>query len=577
MTRLPIAIPGALCAFTLIAVAALTGLADGDGAPGAPDATRPVPVVKGVPKKPTYHKHVAKVLQRRCTTCHHEGDIAPMSLDNYEDAADWIDLALEEIGAGRMPPWQPTRGVGRFHGERELTDREWATLARWSEQGALEGRPRKNAKPPEYAQGWTLGTPDAVLSYGEAFRVPGEGDDIYRCFPIKTDFGEDVFVQAIDVQPGDRRIVHHVVLYIDTTDEAQALDAAEDGPGYTCFGGPGLRGLDEIDSNNLDLNSNAGLVLGGWAPGNRPSRLPEGLGIRIPAGATVIMQVHYHPIPGEPVAEQTEFGLYFTDDPAPEDVYLLPLINTNFTIPAGDAAYEVTAELGPSALIAEATGFPVQVAAQVHAVLPHMHLLGKAIAVDLDLADGTTQRLVEINDWDFNWQGTYQFEEAVPAPFGSSLRLTCVFDNSADNPFNPSSPPQAISWGEQTVDEMALAFVAVSLRFPDNVLDLMEFLGQPLPHRRGLKAITSDRPPEIRRARIDKKGRLVLSVKRLNGGGRIEVDGEPLADSLVRSRNPRRMKVDVSTSLVGVAVGTTLELRIRRTDGRLSEPFQFTR
>jgi hypothetical protein len=228
-------------------------------------------------------------------------------------------------------------------------------------------------------------------------------------------------------------------------------------------------------------------------------------------------------------------------------------------------------------LFEELTGFPLEVSAQVHAVLPHMHLLGKAIEVELDLPDGTTQRLVEINDWSFDWQDTYHFQRAVPAPFGSVLRMRCVFDNSADNPFNPNAPPQPVSWGEQTTDEMALAFVAVSLRFPDSVLDLFSVLGQPLPHPRGLKTITAARPPEIRRARIDKRGRLVLDVKRLKGGGRLEVDGTPAAGSLTIARNPRRLKLDAEAALEGVTPGSSVKLRVRRTDGRLSAPFTFFR
>jgi hypothetical protein len=440
-----------------------------------------------------------------------------------------------------------------------------------------EGKPRRKAPDVEYVTGWSLGDPDAILAYGEAFTVPGEGDDIYRCLPIRTDFGRDVFVQAIDVRPGDRRVVHHVVLYLDGENESHALDDQESGPGYVCFGGPGLPGFGELDENaTLDPGA-AGLVLGGWAPGNRPHFLPDGLGVRIPAGASVVMQVHYHPLAGEAVPDATEFGLYFTDHPDPEDVYLLPLVNMDFTIPADAAAYEVTAELSPAALLEELTGFPLQVSAEIHAVLPHMHLLGKAISVDLDLPDQTTQRLVEIEDWSFDWQDTYNFTRPVQAPFGSTLRLSCVFDNSADNPFNPNVPPRPVSWGEQTTDEMALAFVAVSLRFPDSVLDVFSLLGQPLPHPRGLAPIVSNRPPEIRRARLDRRGRLVVDVKRMKGGGRIEIDGTALDTSLTLARKPRRLKVDAPASITDAAAGTTFSIRVRRADGRLSVPITLTR
>ena len=546
---------------------------------GAHDAALDVPVAKGVPETPTYHRHVEQVLRDNCTTCHHDGDIAPMSLDTYDNASAWIARCLEEIAAGRMPPWQPTRGVGHFEGERGLTDKEWATLAAWNAAGAPEGKPKKRRKQPvDYVDGWSLGEPDAVLSYGESFSVPGTGDDIYRCFPIETDFGRDVFVRAIDMRPGDRRVVHHVVLYLDTTGESHALDAAEPGPGYICFGGPGISGFGDIDIADLDFTDGVpSLVLGGWAPGNRPHFLPEGTGVRIPAGATVIMQVHYHPIPGATVEDLSEFGLYLSDDPATEDVYLLPLVNMDFTIPAGAAAHEVTAVLDPQALIGEVTGFPLDVSAQIHAVLPHMHLLGRSIEVDVDLPDGTTQRLVEIENWSFDWQDTYHFEKPVPAPIGSVLRLRCVFDNSAENPNNPNEPPQAVSWGERTVDEMALAFVAVSLRFPDDVLALFPLFGREPPHPAGLRPLRASKAPQIRSAVVDGKGRLVMRTKRLKGGGRLEVDGQPRARSFTAGRNVRRMRIDVAEDLAAAAPGTSFELRVRRADGRLSPPYTFVR
>jgi hypothetical protein len=561
---------------TLIAAVAgtvIAGIAAAhDG--GRHDEEGRVPDVR-TPRNPTYHRHVAKILSDNCTTCHHDGDIAPMSLDTYEGASLWMARCLEEIAAGRMPPWQPTRGVGHFEGERGLTDREWATLAAWHESGMPEGKPRRRAKQPAYVDGWVLGTPDAVLAYDESFTVPGSGDDVYRCFPIRTDFGHDVFVQAFDIRPGDRRVVHHVVLYLDTTGESHQLDAAEEGPGYTCFGGPGLTGFGDIDAGDIDIEAGqASLVLGGWAPGNRPHRLPKGKGVRIPAGATVVMQVHYHPFPGESVDDRTEFGLYVTDDPSTEDVYLLPVVNMEFTIPPGAPAHEVTAVLDPEQLIAELTGFPIDVSAEIHSVLPHMHLLGKSIEVDLDLPDGTSQRLVEIERWDFDWQDSYHFRKPVQAPVGSRLRLRCVFDNSSSNPNNPNSPPQPVSWGERTVDEMALAFVAVTLRFPDEVLDLFELFGRDLPHPRGLRPIRTGSPPQIRSATIDARGRLVLRVKGLKGGGRLELDGRPVDDAAVWKRKPRRLRFDADSVLDGAESG---ELRIRRADGRLSPAFPFVR
>ncbi len=532
--------------------------------------------VKGTPRAPTYHRHVAKILRKNCTTCHTDGDIAPMALDDYTSAKDWIDVALEEIGKNAMPPWQPTRGVGRFHDERGLSDKEISTLVRWSEQGAVEGRPPRRTRPQRDNTGWALGEPDVVLDYGETFEVPGEGDDIYRCFPIRTDFGEDVYVRTVDMQPGDRRVVHHVVLYLDETNESHDLDADEPGPGYVCFGGPGTSNLTDLLDGDAPLPGAvpASPVLGGWAPGNRPITFPKQHGIRIPAGATVVMQVHYHPLPGEPVSDRSKFGLYFAKGKSPGEVFLLPVVNMNFTIPAGDPAYVVTAELDPRALLQRLTGVDLPVSGRILSVMPHMHNLGREILVDVNLPDGTSQRLVEIDNWSFDWQDTYLFKKPVKAPYDATLHMRCVYDNSAENPLNPNSPPQPVSWGERTVDEMALAFVALTFQFPDNALDLFELIGRDLPHARGLRPIKASKPPFVRGVRLV-EGRLEVTCARLAKGGRIEVNGRPLEDSMLR-RTARRLTspADWDNAL---PLGEQVEIQIRRADGRTSLPFFFTR
>ncbi len=566
-----------LATLVLASLAAAAGLALAHGDAPHDPVLAAVPDVKA-PRKPTYNGHVAKILERNCTTCHHEGDIGPMVLDDFESASTWMRSALEEIAAGTMPPWQPTKGVGEFAGELGLSDRDWATLARWFENEMPEGRARRGKSPPSYDDRWAIGEPDAVLSYGEPFVVQGQGDDVYRCFPITTDFGRDVYVRAIDVRPGDRRVAHHAVLYMDPEGESVALDAGEEGPGYTCFGGPGTSLFNDFqDGGEISTNGDAvSPIVGGWAPGNRPHLLPKGSGVRIPAGATLILQMHYHPYVGEDVSDLTEFGLYFSDREENEDVYLLPVVNMDFTIPAGDAAYEVTAELDPQALLRASIGLDIPVSAQVLAVMPHMHLLGREISVEVGLPDGSSQRLVEIDDWSFDWQDTYVFNRPVAAPIGSVLRLRCVFDNSADNPNNPNVPPLPVSWGERTVDEMALAFVAVRLRFPDTVLALMSALGRDLPHPLGLPEIQAPQPPEVRRVRVDRRGRVVVDVRRMKGGGRVEVDGNVIDGSLSLRRNLRRFVLDMDAALGDVPPGTDFEVRVRRADGRLSAPYTYT-
>ena len=435
-----------------------------------------------------------------------------------------------------------------------------------------EGRPPRRPRVPTYTTDWVMGEPDAVLDYGESFPVPGTGDDVYRCFPVATDFATDVFVRAVDVQPGDRRVTHHVVLYMDPNGESFALDAAEEGPGYTCFGDAGIDNFGQLEEIDLDVLLERGLgavtspVLGGWAPGNRPTFLPKGSGIRIPKGATIVVQVHYHPLENEPVDDLTRVGLYITDDPDTDDVFLAPIANLDFEVPAGAVDYEVLAEISPAEYIERLTGFSLDISGEALAVLPHMHLLGQEISVDALLPDGTEQRLVEVMDWSFDWQDGYFFRRPVPIPEGTSFRLRCVYDNSADNPLNPNDPPQPVGWGDRTVDEMALAFVAIKLRLPA-LLDSDSASRRP---------ITANAPPLVKRVRFDRRGRMIVSARRLRGGGRIEVDGVPIVDSM--RRRPRALALRSAEDWTDlVPAGVEVEVRVRRADGRLSPPFAFTR
>jgi hypothetical protein len=500
-------------------------------APAAACAVAAVALAAGAPRAPTFHGQVDRILRKHCDECHHPGDIGPEAFDDAANAKKWADQIVAEIDAGRMPPWRPTRGVGRFVDERGLTTKEIATIRRWRDAGAPEGRPTPQ-KATEYPDGWLLGEPDAVLDYGEPFTVEPGGDDVYRCFPIKNPFGRDVWLSGIDVRPGDRRVLHHVVMYVDSTGDSAALDAADPGPGYACFGGPG---------------TSSPTVLGGWAPGNRPRFFPDGTAMLLRAGDTVVMQCHYHAANlTASVDDRTTIGLYVSPAADPQPIYLVPVINTSFTIPAGNAAYPVEAVLDPSAM----TGGLIKVSGHVLGVLPHMHLLGKSIAVDMLLPDATEQRLVEIRDWSFDWQDTYVFERAVPIPPGATFRVRAVYDDSSANPSNPNSPPRDVSYGESTTDEMCLAFLEATIG-----------------------PATADAPPVVRRARFDRAGRLVVSAKGLGVGGRIEVDGEPI-DTAAAGRNVLRSAADVATHWTA---GVPASIRVRRTDGRLSAPMTFVR
>lgn len=388
---------------------------------------------------PTFSKEVVRVFQQHCQSCHHPGDIAPFSLMTYAEAKPYALLIKFMTQSHEMPPWKPEEGCGEFVGARVMPQSDIDLISKWVSNGSPEGNPAD--LPAQLAfdpEGWTLGKPDLVLKSPEPYQAPSDGD-MYRCFTLPTNVPADSYVSAIDVHPGDRESVHHVIAYLDTTGASVKLDEKDPGPGYTSFGGPGF--------------DNPG-TLGGWAPGARPIELPDNVAMSLPANARVVLQVHYHPHHGTPEPDQTEIAIYYAKKKPQKILRILPVINQSFTIPPGEANYKVTAT------------WPIltPVPLHIYVVAPHMHLLGKSMQVESTVfATGEKKCLINIEDWDYHWQGLYRFKEPVAVPAGSLLSLTAIFDNSASNPRNPNSPPKSVSWGEETTDEMCIAFLGVTL------------------------------------------------------------------------------------------------------------------
>jgi mono/diheme cytochrome c family protein len=389
---------------------------------------------------PTFSKEIVRILQQHCQTCHHDGDIAPFPLVSYSDAKPRASLIKIMTGIRHMPPWKAADGCGDFRDERRLTDEEIATIARWADAGAPEGNRNELPAALTFTNEWELGAPDLVLANSESF-TPEPGKDTYRCFTIPANTTADQWVRAVDTHPGDRSAVHHVLTFIDTTGESQRLDEADAGPGYTCFGGPGFTTTGS---------------LGGWAPGQRALQLPDNVAFRLPAGARVVLQVHYHAHTLTPQPDRTSYGVYFSDAPDPQEMRILPIVNRSFTIPPNDPNYRVDGSL-------LGIGFPLLLPTKIWLVAPHMHLLGKKMEVYYKAPNGSEQCLIRIDDWDFNWQGTYRYEHPIDVPAGTILGLRAWYDNSSGNLRNPNRPPKPVSWGENTTDEMCLAFVGVTI------------------------------------------------------------------------------------------------------------------
>lgn len=381
----------------------------------------------------TFNIHIAPILFANCTSCHRAGEVAPFSITNYREAQK-RDVQIAAVVKDRvMPPWKAEPGYGEFHDARRLTNEQIGMINQWVEDGSPEGNEKDLPELPRFTDGWQLGPPDLILKMPEACTVPAEGRDVYRCFVLPIPIDEDKYVRAVEYRPGNRRVVHHAIMFLDSSGAARKKDEADPGPGFKSFGGPGF-----IPSGGL----------GGWAPGAMPRPSPEGTAKLLKKGSDLALQVHFHPS-GKEETEQSQIGLYFSKEPPKRTLAAITLRGRKLSIPAGDKAYKVT-DAYTTAIDLEAVG-----------IIPHAHLLAKDIRCNATLPDGSVQPLIWIKDWDFAWQGQYQYARPVKLPKGTKIEMEFTYDNSAENPRNPSNPPKRVTWGEQTTDEMALCWVQV--------------------------------------------------------------------------------------------------------------------
>jgi len=381
----------------------------------------------------TYSKDIAPILYQRCASCHRPGEVAPFSLLGYRDAAKRARQLAEVTRSRYMPPWKPEPGYGEFHDARRLKEEEIALIARWAETGAVEGDPADLPPAPKFADGWQLGEPDLVLEMAQPYMVKADGPDIYQCFVVPMDLAGDRHVAAVEFRPGNRRVVHHALFFLDTTGEARRRDAADPEPGYRSFGGIGF-----LPTGGL----------GGWAPGAFPRFLPEGVARVLKRGSDLVLQMHYHPS-GKPESDRSVLGVYFSKTPPRKVASFIPLVQRRLDIPPGEKRYRA----------AVAVTVPIDV--EAFGITPHMHLIGREMKVTATLPDGARVPLLWVKDWNFNWQDQYLYARPVRLPAGTRVEMEAHYDNSADNPRNPSDPPRRVGWGEQTTDEMALCGVQV--------------------------------------------------------------------------------------------------------------------
>lgn len=385
-------------------------------------------VTRATADDPTFTKEVASILWKNCASCHHPGHVAPFSLLTYKDAARRAKFLAEITANRRMPPWRAAPGYGpHFVNERRMSDADIKTLARWAEAGAPEGKAQDLPPMPKFPEGWQLGKPDLVVKMPEPFTVPASGPDVYRCFIIPLPVSEDKTVAAVEFRPGNKRLIHHAGFHLDNKGQARKRDREDGKPGYTSIGSPGFSPTGS---------------LGGWGLAGYPRFLPAATGMPLAKNSDLVLQIHYHPS-GKEEQDQSEVAIYFSDKPATRFVARFSARQTKIFIPAGDKRHRITGESKP---------LPVDV--ELWMVSNHMHILGREVRSWAELPDGKVQPFVWIKDWDFHWAERYELGTPMKLPKGTIIKVEGFYDNSADNPRNPSSPPRDVRYGNNLTDEM---------------------------------------------------------------------------------------------------------------------------
>jgi mono/diheme cytochrome c family protein len=421
-------------------------------------------------KTVTFTKDVAPIFFKNCAECHRPGESAPMSLLSYKDARPWAKSIREKVISREMPPWHADPGAGQFSNDRRLTEAEINTIAAWVDAQAPEGDPRDLPPRPEIVEGWKIGKPDLILQMPEEFTLEATGPDEYHFFEIDPGFTEDKYVQIAETRPGNRRIVHHINVFVVppppggasqqklTREESESLrvQAAKDSifqrEGFVIRLKPDVPVYDEgcgIPSGGSGDRPDGsgqrtwGAWLGGFVPGTSVMRLEPGAAKRIPAGSKIILNLHYSKTSGKVEKDRSMVGLIFAKEPPQKESLTRLITNHYFQIPPGAENHRVTACWTAKD--------------DIHLVTaaPHMHYRGKAMEIRAFYPDGRSETLLNVPKYDFSWQTIYYFKRPIAIPKGTRLMLTAYYDNSGRNKYNPD-PKQAVRWGDATYDEMLM-------------------------------------------------------------------------------------------------------------------------
>ena len=400
---------------------------------------------------PTYAVDVAPIMFRNCASCHRPGGLGPFSVLEYDSVKPKLGKMKAMVRSGRMPPWQAVGPRGVFRNDRRLTDAEKDIIVRWLDTGAKPGDMSKLPAKPQFNEGWEIGTPDLVVSMPEEFTVPAAGEVEYMYFEAPTNVTEEKWVQAIEIMPGAREVVHHVLVYA----RAPMPPAAQQASAPAAPGAPPTARPQPLfvrnpayavpaDAPRRDSTHprprQLGALIGSTAPGTNVVSFPEGTALRLRPGTILTFQMHYT-AHGHETKDRTSVGFRFAKEMPNEEIHAAAFTNGSFIIPAGARDVAVPSEITPTQ--------PVK----IWGLLPHTHLRGTRWLYTLERPDSTSEVILDVPRYDFNWQTYYLFEKPLEIPAGVKLTSMAWYDNSTSNKDNPD-PTKDVKWGDQTWEEM---------------------------------------------------------------------------------------------------------------------------
>jgi len=400
---------------------------------------------------PTFAEDVAPILYKNCTACHHTGGTAPFSLVEYDSARAKTDEIFDAVSVGDMPPWHAVGPHGVFRNDRRLSDADRQTILRWVESGAKPGDLTKLPPRPQYPSAWTSGTPDLVVGMPEEFSVPASGTVEYQYFQVPTNLTEDKWVQAIEILPGAREVVHHVLVYARVPVPTAPTSATAAPPAPRQAGAAPVQQLlirnpehaihdqPRVDTLHAPPRS-MGVLIATEVPGTSVIEFPAGTALKLRAGTVLTLQMHYT-AHGHEMKDRTQVGFRFAKAPPSEEIFASHFYNGALHVPAGAKDIAVPAEIG--------FGQPVK----IWGLMPHTHLRGTRWRYTLQKPDGASEVILDVPHYDFNWQTYYMFATPLEIPAGSKILSTAWYDNSPENKHNPD-PTKDVWWGDQTWEEM---------------------------------------------------------------------------------------------------------------------------